>query len=47
MIYLTLAELLHVAGRVLGPEVAVPDGAPAFDRALGKSGRDPGWTPQS
>ena len=25
MIYLTLPELLHVAGRVLGPEVAVRD----------------------
>ena len=25
MIYLTLTELLHVAGRVLGPEVAVRD----------------------
>ena len=25
MIYLTLPELMHVAGRVLGPEVAVRD----------------------
>jgi uncharacterized protein (TIGR03086 family) len=27
-----------------GPEVPVPDDAPVFDRLLGQTGRDPGWT---
>jgi uncharacterized protein (TIGR03086 family) len=30
---------------LFGPVVPVPDDAPAFDRLLGRTGRDPGWTP--
>jgi uncharacterized protein (TIGR03086 family) len=30
---------------MFGPVVPVPDDAPAFDRLLGRTGRDPGWTP--
>jgi uncharacterized protein (TIGR03086 family) len=30
---------------LFGPVVPVPEDAPPFDRLLGQTGRDPGWTP--
>ena len=30
---------------LFGPSVAVPDDAPAFERVLARSGRDPQWSP--
>jgi uncharacterized protein (TIGR03086 family) len=32
---------------IYGPVVPVPDNAPAFDRLLGQTGRDPRWTPSA
>ncbi|SFL37062.1 TIGR03086 family protein [Geodermatophilus ruber] len=32
---------------LFGPPVPVPDDAPALDRLLGLTGRDPGWRPPS
>jgi hypothetical protein len=32
-------------GGLFGPPVAVPDDAPAIDRLIGATGRDPHWAP--
>jgi hypothetical protein len=32
-------------GTLFGPIVEVPDDAPALDRLLGLTGRDPSWRP--
>ena len=34
----------EVRNGMFGPAVPVPDDAPAFDRLLGQTGRDPAWT---
>jgi uncharacterized protein (TIGR03086 family) len=34
-------------GKSFGDRVSVPDDAPAFERLLGLSGRDPGWRPSA
>ncbi|MBB3728095.1 TIGR03086 family metal-binding protein [Nonomuraea dietziae] len=44
---LAFSERMAETGRqrgVFGPQVAVPDDAPEFDRLLGVIGRDPAWT---
>ncbi|MEV7376614.1 TIGR03086 family metal-binding protein [Streptomyces sp. NPDC090301] len=42
---LAAAEDESRGGGIFGPVVSVPHDAPLLDRAVGLSGRDPGWTP--
>ena len=38
------AGVPEMRDQIYGPVVAVPDDAPVFDRVLGQTGRDPGWS---
>lgn len=38
------ANAPEMRNQIYGPVVPVPDGAPVFDRVLGQTGRNPGWT---
>jgi uncharacterized protein (TIGR03086 family) len=38
------ASAPELRDQIYRPVVPVPDDAPAFDRVLGQTGRDPGWT---
>ncbi|MEV6116804.1 TIGR03086 family metal-binding protein [Streptomyces sp. NPDC052109] len=42
---LAAAEDASRGGGIFGPVVPVPEDAPLLDRAVGLSGRDPGWRP--
>jgi uncharacterized protein (TIGR03086 family) len=39
----SVGESAEERAGLYGPRVPVPDDAPAFDRLLGLTGRDPGW----
>jgi len=41
----TVLQLRTAGLEVFGPEVAVAEDAPLFDRVLGLTGRDPAWQP--